>query len=74
MSTNSNPTNYYWFQDRPYEPVMVPGGQLLADSDFLASKGDRLMFRHTQSDQVPNLFIAPKGEINHGFVIGVFAA
>lgn len=73
MSTISNPTNYYWYQDRPYEPVMVTGGQLLADSDFLASKGDRLMLRHVHSDQAPNLFVAPKGKTHAGFVVGVFA-
>jgi len=51
------------FNDRLYEVV-----EPVADSYELAEKGDRLMFRH---DNPAYIFIAPKNEINSGWVIGI---
>ena len=68
-----------WFkQDKPeeqmteiraYNPVDPQ-----ADSVELSEKGDRLMFRHNAKQGFPNLFIAPKGELTSGWVLGIFTS
>jgi hypothetical protein len=46
-----------------YEPI-VP----CADTDALADLGERLMLRHAMPSSI---FVAPKGELNAGWVIGL---
>ena len=55
------------YQGRTYQPTTPTG-----DFDALASEGDRLMFRHDITKDGPEFFVAPRGELNAGWVIGIF--
>ena len=61
---------YYTYCDQSYAPV---AGGALPDSEYLAALGDRLMFRHGSPTQPKlALFVAPRGILHAGWVIGVF--
>lgn len=55
-----------WYDHRPYVAVNPPQ----ADTEELAAKGDRLMFRHDNYESY--LFVAPKDMMHSGWVLGVF--
>ena len=56
------------YQGRRYEPC-VPCG----DSETLCERGDRLMAHHGgASDPEFKVFVAPKGVIHAGWVLGIF--
>lgn len=61
--------SYSTYCGRNYSPVLV----VQADTEALATLGERLMFRHGSPTQ-PNLtlFVAQKGVLHAGWVIGVF--
>lgn len=65
---------YALHNGRAYEVLMTPASGIVADSDELAAKGERLMFRHGSPTQRENsgLFVAPQGEMRSGFVLGLF--
>lgn len=53
------------FHGRFYHPIPPQ-----ADNDELADKGDRLILKHVIC-QEPKIFVAPKGTLYAGWVIGV---
>lgn len=57
-----------YYDGRMYEPVTPQ-----ADNDTLAQRGDRLVFLH-EVQRESRLLIVPKGELNAGWVLGVFYA
>jgi hypothetical protein len=62
--------SYSTYCDQHYSPV---AGGALPDTEYLASLGDRLMFRHGSATQSKlALFVAPRGVLHAGWVIGVF--
>lgn len=62
-------TNQSQYQGNRYNIVHPP----IADCDYIADLGDRLMFRHAPlSGKSSQLFRAPKGVINAGWVVGIF--
>lgn len=62
--------SYSTFCDQSYSPV---AGGALPDSEYLAGLGDRLMFKHGSATEPKlALFVAPKGVLHAGWVIGVF--
>lgn len=65
-------SNYYFYNGRAYEPVLTVGSSAIADNPEIATRGDRLMFRHDRTQEESGLFIAPKFQMCSGWVIGVF--
>lgn len=63
--------NYCMYQGRAYQPIQTVNSGIVGDSDVLCEKGDRLMFRHDRRVG-SELFVAPKGELCSGFVLGLF--
>jgi hypothetical protein len=61
---------YSTYCDQHYSPV---AGGALPDTEYLAALGDRLMFRHGSATRPKlALFVAPRGILHAGWVIGVF--
>ena len=58
--------NRCFFKNRPYTPTKPTPDDTESCDTF-----DRLMLRHNREDQ-PELFIAPRGELTAGWVVGVF--
>lgn len=61
-------TRYY--RGEPYHVV----GRIEADNDTTAARGERVMLRHVRYGagmHTAELFVAPKGEVCSGWVIGV---
>jgi hypothetical protein len=56
--------------ERPYRPI--EGGPC-PDTEAIADRGDRLMFKH-QHGVGPKFFIAPRYQLTAGWVIGIFIA
>lgn len=54
------------YRGMEYEPVDPQ-----ADSDELAAQGDRLLLYHDRGGE-PLMYVAKRGEVNAGWVIGVF--
>ncbi len=54
-----------WYGNRPYTPVKP-----CADSNELATLGDRLIFYHSAENS--NIILAEKGVLTAGYVLGVF--
>ncbi len=72
--TREDGMNYALYNGRAYEVLMNTTSGIVADSDDLANKGDRLMFRHGSPThrEDSGLFVAPKGTMCSGFVLGLF--
>lgn len=64
--------SYALYNGRAYAVVMNTTSGTVGDSVELAEKGDRLMFRHGHRLENAELFVAPKGEMCSGFVLGLF--